>query len=66
MIEKDHLGRRWLPHRLSKRQSLTTVLLRTPITQMIFFSQGKTDIGVRGYAADMAMRMRNLFVRPLG
>ena len=27
-------------HRLSKRQSLTTVLLRTPITQMIFFNQG--------------------------
>ena len=26
--------------RLSKRQSLTTVLLRTPITQMIFFNQG--------------------------
>ena len=24
-----------LPHRLSKRQSPTTVLLRTPITQMI-------------------------------
>ena len=33
---------RWLPHRLSKRQSLTTVLLRTLITQMIFFSQGMT------------------------
>ena len=31
---------RWLPHRLSKRQSQTTVLLRTPITQMIFFNQG--------------------------
>ena len=34
---------RWLRHRLSKRQSLTTVLLRTPITQMIFFSQGTYD-----------------------
>ena len=33
---------KWLPHRLSKRQSLTTVLLRTPITQMILFNQGKT------------------------
>ena len=31
---------RWLPHRLSKRQSLTTVLLRTPINHMIFFNQG--------------------------
>ena len=31
---------RWLPHRLSKRQSITTVLLRTPVTQMIFFNQG--------------------------
>ena len=30
---------RWLPHRLSKRQSLTTVLVRTPITQVIFFNQ---------------------------
>ena len=28
-----------LPHRLSKRQSQTTVLLRTPMTQMIFFNQ---------------------------
>ena len=31
----------WLLHRLSKCQSLTTVLLRTPITQMIFFNPGK-------------------------
>ena len=31
---------RWLPHRLSKRQSLTTVVLRTPITQIIFFNHG--------------------------
>ena len=30
----------WLPHRLWKRQSQTTVFLRTPITQMIFFNQG--------------------------
>ena len=36
---------RWLPHRLSKRQSLTTVLLRTPITQMIFFNQGMLLLG---------------------
>ena len=35
---------RWLPHRLSKRQSLTTVFLRTPITQMIFFNQGKIHL----------------------
>ena len=31
---------RWLPRRLLKHQSLTTVLLRTPITQMIIFNQG--------------------------
>ena len=37
--------RRWLPHRLSKRQSLTTVLLRTPITEMIFFNQGMLLLG---------------------
>ena len=30
---------------LSKRQSLTTVLLRTPITQMIFFNQGMLLLG---------------------
>ena len=36
---------RWLPHRLSKRQSLTRVLLRTPITQMIFFNQGMLLLG---------------------
>ena len=30
---------------LSKRQSLTTVLLRTPITQMIFFNQGVLLLG---------------------
>ena len=36
---------RWLPHRLSKRQSLTKVLLRTPITQMIFFNQGMFLLG---------------------
>ena len=32
----------WLPHRLSKHQLQTTVLLRTPIAQMIFFDQVTT------------------------
>ena len=32
-------------HRLSKRQSLTTVFLRTPITHMIFFNQGILLLG---------------------
>ena len=31
---------RWLPHRLSKHQSQTTVLLRAPVTKMIIFNQG--------------------------
>ena len=31
---------RWLSHRWSKHQSQTTVHLKTPITQMIFFNQG--------------------------
>ena len=35
------------PHRLSKRQSPTTVLFRTTITQMIFFNQGKNILGFR-------------------
>ena len=36
----------WLPYRLSaKRQSQTTVLLRTPITQMTFFNQGRLLLG---------------------
>ena len=34
-----------LPHKLWKRQSLTTVLLRTPITQMTFFNQGVLLLG---------------------
>ena len=44
--EKDCCQRlwRWLPHRLSKHQSLTRVLLRTPMTQMIFFNQGIKSI----------------------
>ena len=36
---------RWLPHRLSKCQSPTTVLHRTPITQMIIFNQGMLLLG---------------------
>ena len=36
---------RWLPHRLSKRQSLTTVLLRTLITRMTFCNQGMLLLG---------------------
>ena len=31
---------RWLPHRLSNVSHRTTVLLRTRITQIIFFNQG--------------------------
>ena len=31
---------RWLPQRVSKRQSPKTFLLRTPFTQMIIFNQG--------------------------
>ena len=34
---------RWLPHRSSKRHSLT-VLLRTPITHMIFFNLGNFSL----------------------
>ena len=36
---------RWLPHRLSKRQSQTTVLLRISITQIICFTQGMLLLG---------------------
>ena len=36
---------RWLLHRLLKHQSLTTVLLRTPISQMIFFTKGMLLLG---------------------
>ena len=35
---------RWLQHGLLKRQSQTIVLLRTPITQMIFFNQGMLEV----------------------
>ena len=35
----------FLLHRLSKRQSSTIVLLRTPVTHMIFFNQGRLLLG---------------------
>ena len=35
----------WLPHRLSKRQSPTKGLLKTPITQTIIFIQGMLLLG---------------------
>ena len=37
--------RRWLPHRLLKCQSPTTVLLGTPINQMIILNQGMLLLG---------------------
>ena len=39
---------RWLSRRLSKTQSPATVLLRTPVTQMIFFNQVVTHINCLG------------------
>ena len=42
-------GKAWLLHRLSKHQSQTTVLLRTPITQMIFFNQGMLLLGWKNF-----------------
>ena len=35
---------RWLPHRLSKHQSPTTLLLRTPVTQVIVVNQGTSKL----------------------
>ena len=49
----SHLQRRWLPHRLSKRQSLTTVLLRTPITQMVFFNHGMLLLGSNHFLIEL-------------
>ena len=39
-LQKPSSESRWLPHRLWKRQSPTTVLLRTPVMQMIIFNHG--------------------------
>ena len=44
-VRKPSSQSRWLPHRLSKCQSQTTVLQRTPITQMILFNQGTLLLG---------------------
>ena len=41
---------RWLAQRLSKRQSITTVLLRTPITQMIFFQSRYATPGFKPFS----------------
>jgi len=35
----------WLPHGLSRCRSLTAVLLRTPVTQIIFFNHGMLLLG---------------------
>ena len=40
---RNNQGKKWgkrEPNAFNMPQSLTTVLLRTPITQMIFFNQG--------------------------
>ena len=42
---------RWLLHRLSKRQSPATGLLRTPITQIIIFNQGMILLGSNHFLA---------------
>ena len=40
----------WLPHRQLKCQSPAKILLRTPITQMIFFNQGLLLLGSSLYS----------------
>ena len=40
---------RWLPHKLSKRLSLTTVPRRTPFTQKIFFNIGMLPLDSSSY-----------------
>ena len=57
---------RWLPHRFSKRRSLTTVLLRTPITQMIFFNQGMLLLVSNQFvvARDYIKQLKTLFLTP--
>ena len=53
---------RWLPHRLSKRESLTTVLLRTPITQMILFNQGMLLLGSNHFLISFDVGFLDLIV----
>ena len=50
---------RWLPYRLSKRHSLTTVLLRTPVTQKIFFNQGMLLLGSNHFLSKKKMTNKN-------
>ena len=42
---KSYLQSQWLAHRFSKRQSPTTVFLRTPVTQMIIFNRDMLLLG---------------------
>ena len=46
---------RWLVHRLLKHQSLTTVLFRTPINQMIYFNQGMLLLGSNHFLNNIAI-----------
>ena len=55
---------RWLRHRLSKRQSLTTVLLRTPITQMIFFNQANLTMTSAEHLALTSIPLISLKTNP--
>ena len=48
---------RWLSHRLSKPQSPTTVLLRTPTTQMIIFNQ---DFVFRPFVFEFGQRVNHV------
>ena len=41
--------------RFTKRQSQTTVLLRTQITQMIFFNQGMLPLGLNHFLIDILL-----------
>ena len=48
---------RWLPHRFRTRLSPTSVLVRTPVTQMIIFNKGMLLLGWSHFLRRVSLRV---------
>ena len=61
---RNNQGKKWgkrEPNAFNMRQSLTTVLLRTPIIQMIFFNQGMLLLGSNHFLNKLSVNLDEQF-----
>ena len=61
---RNNQGKTWgkrEPNAFNMPQSLTTVLLRTPITQMIFFNQGMLLLGSNHFLNKLSVNLDEQF-----